>query len=47
MILLRHIKNTKIIPPDCVKWKTSLDKKGYGGAIILDWPKAFDTKNCE
>lgn len=28
-------------------WKTSLDKKGYGGAIFLDLPKAFDTRNYE
>ena len=27
------------------KWKISLDKKGYGGAIFLDLSKAFDTTN--
>ena len=24
-------------------WKKSLDKKGYGGAILMDLSKAFDT----
>ena len=24
-------------------WKKSLDKKGYGGAVLMDLSKAFDT----
>ena len=28
-----------------VKWRMSLDKKDYGGAILMDLPKAFDTLN--
>ena len=27
------------------KWRISLDKKGYGGAILMDLSKAFDTLN--
>ena len=27
------------------KWKMSLDKKGYAGAILMDLSKAFDTIN--
>ena len=27
------------------KWKISLDKQGYAGAIIMDLSKAFDTIN--
>ena len=27
------------------KWKKVLDKKGYGGAILMDFSKAFDTIN--
>ena len=27
------------------KWHMSLDKKGYGGAILMDLSKAFDTLN--
>ena len=27
------------------KWKESLDNKGYAGAMFMDLPKAFDTKN--
>ena len=27
------------------KWRISLDNKGYGGAILLDLSKAFDTIN--
>ena len=29
------------------KWKKALDKKGYGGAILMDLSKAFDTINHE
>ena len=29
------------------KWKKSLDKKGFGGAILMDLSKAFDTINHE
>ena len=29
------------------KWKESLDKKGYAGAILMDLSKAFDTINHE
>ena len=29
------------------KWKTALDEKGYGGAILMDLSKAFDTLNHE
>ena len=29
------------------KWKTSLDKGGYAGAIMMDLSKAFDTLNHE
>ena len=29
------------------KWKTVLDEKGYGGAILMDLSKAFDTLNHE
>ena len=27
------------------KWKSILDKKGFGGAILMDLSKAFDTLN--
>ena len=27
------------------KWRVSLDKMGYGGALLMDLPKAFDTLN--
>ena len=27
------------------KWRISLDKGGYGGAILMDLSKAFDTLN--
>ena len=27
------------------KWKKNLDDKGYGGAVIMDLYKAFDTLN--
>ena len=27
------------------KWKNILDKKGYGGAVLMDLSKAFDTLN--
>ena len=27
------------------KWKTSLDKKGYAGAVLIDLSKAFDCLN--
>ena len=27
------------------KWRISLDKRGYGGAILMDLSKAFDTLN--
>ena len=29
------------------KWITILDKKGYGGAVLMDLSKAFDTLNHE
>ena len=29
------------------KWKNSLDKKGFGGAVLMDLSKAFDTINHE
>ena len=29
------------------KWKASLDKKGYSGAVLMDLSKAFDTINHE
>ena len=29
------------------KWKTSLDKKGYARAVIINLSKAFDTTNQE
>ena len=29
------------------KWRISLDKNGYGGAILMDLSKAFDTLNHE
>ena len=29
------------------KWKTAVDEKGYGGAILMDLSKAFDTLNHE
>ena len=29
------------------KWRISLDKKGYGGAILMDLSKAFDFLNHE
>ena len=29
------------------KWKTNLDKKGYGGAILMDFPKVVGTINPE
>ena len=29
------------------KWKASLDKKGFAGAILMDLSKAFDTINHE
>ena len=28
-------------------WKLSLDRKGYGGAILMDLSKAFDTINYD
>ena len=27
------------------KWKNALDNKGFGGAVLMDLPKAFDTIN--
>ena len=27
------------------KWKIILDKKGYGGAVLMDLSEAFDTLN--
>ena len=27
------------------RWRTSLDNKGYGGAVLIDLSKAFDTLN--
>ena len=27
------------------RWKNVLDKKGYGGAVLMDLSKAFDTLN--
>ena len=29
------------------KWKASLDKKGYAGAVLMDLSKTFDTINHE
>ena len=29
------------------KWKASLEKNGYGDAILLDLPKGYDTINHE
>ena len=29
------------------KWRISLSKKGYGGAILMDLSKAFDSLNHE
>ena len=29
------------------KWRTSLDNKGFSGAILMDLSKAFDTLNHE
>ena len=29
------------------KWKETLDKNGYAGAILMDLSKAFDTINYE
>ena len=29
------------------KWRISLDKKGYGGAFLMDLSKAFDSLNHE
>ena len=29
------------------KWKSAQDEKGYGGAILMDLSKAFDTLNHE
>ena len=29
------------------KWKTSLDKQGYSGAILMDFSKAFDSLNYD
>ena len=26
-------------------WKNVVDKNGYGGAVLIDLPKAFDTIN--
>ena len=27
------------------KWKSTLDKKGFAGAVLMDLSKAFDTIN--
>ena len=27
------------------RWRKSLDNKGYGGAVLIDLSKAFDTLN--
>ena len=27
------------------KWRLMLDRRGYGGAVLMDLPKAFDTLN--
>ena len=29
------------------KWKSSLDQKGYAGAVLMDLSKTFDTINYE
>ena len=29
------------------KWRIALDNKGYGGAILMDLPKVFDSLNHE
>ena len=29
------------------RWKNTLDKHGYGGAILIDLSKAFDTINYD
>ena len=29
------------------KWKSTLDKKGFAGAVLMDLSKAFDTINNE
>ena len=29
------------------KWKSTLDKKGFAGAVLMDFSKAFDTINHE
>ena len=29
------------------RWKNVLDKKGYGGAVLMDLSKAFDTLNYD
>ena len=29
------------------KWKKVLDNKDFGGAVLMDLPKAFNTINCD
>ena len=38
LVLNRHLSLTE-------KWKIVLDSKGYGGAVLIDLSKAFDTIN--
>ena len=38
LVLNRHLSLIE-------KWKIVLDSKGYGGAVLIDLSKAFDTIN--
>ena len=43
----RGINTQKTLVSLLQKWKNILDDKGFGGAVLMDLSKAFDTLNHE